>query len=157
MVSKKMEVVGGKQGGTSLQGAHHNLTWQLYFPNKIGVMWEVGGSGEAHVSSIGDVDGYSSVRLSLHIASGCSCSSTCYLAFKVISVSLGHMVLKMEILIDQTRGANSKHVLHLCADTSSRLGSFFCIPNQWPFLVVWWNQIIPQQGSYNQTFNVLIW
>ena len=35
-------------------------------------MWEVGGSGEAHVSSIGDVDGYSHIvyiiRLSLHFA-----------------------------------------------------------------------------------------
>ena len=111
-------------------GCSSQLDLTVVLPNKIGTVWEVGGSGEAHVSSIGDVDGYSSVRLSLHIAAGCSCSSTCYLAFKVISVSLGHMVLKMEILIDQTRGANSKHVLHLCADTSSRLGSFFCIPNQ---------------------------
>ena len=52
---------------------------------------------------------------------------------------------------------NSQHVLHRCADTSSRLGSFFCTPNQWPFLVVCWNQFIPQQGSYIQTFRVLIW
>ena len=52
----------------------------------------------------------------------------------------------------KTTDANSKHVLHLCADASSRLGSFFCTPNQWPFLVVCWNQFIPQQGSYNQTF-----
>ena len=57
----------------------------------------------------------------------------------------------------KTRDANSKHVLHLRAQTSSRLGSFFCIPKQWPFLVVCWNQFIPQQGSYIQTFRVLIW
>ena len=34
----------------------------------------------------------------------------------------------------KTRDANSKHVLHLRAETSSRLGSFFCTPKQWPFL-----------------------
>jgi len=57
----------------------------------------------------------------------------------------------------KTTDANSKHVLHLCAETSSRLGSFFCTPKQWPFLVVCWNQFIPPQGSYLQTFRVLIW
>ena len=57
----------------------------------------------------------------------------------------------------KTRDASSKHVLHLCANTSSRLGSFFCTPNQWPVFLVCWNQSIPQEGSYNQTFRVLIW
>ena len=28
---------------------------------KFGTVWEVGGSGEAHVSSIGDVDGYNHI------------------------------------------------------------------------------------------------
>ena len=36
--------------------------------NKFGIVWEVGGNGEAHVNSIGDIDGYNSIRLSLHIA-----------------------------------------------------------------------------------------
>jgi hypothetical protein len=61
--------VGWKQGCASLQVAHHNLTWHLYFPNKIGIVWEIGGNGEARVFSIADVAGYNSIRcLTLHIA-----------------------------------------------------------------------------------------
>ena len=41
--------VGWKRGCASLQVAHHNLTWHLCFPNKIGIVWEVGGNGEARV------------------------------------------------------------------------------------------------------------
>ena len=152
-----MEVVGGKQGGTSLQGAHHNLTWQLYFPNKIGVMWEVGGSGEAHVSSIGDVDGYN------HIVQYVYHCTLLQLLVNLLPRFLRNFnpsdieitwFRKWNSWSTKTRDANSKHVLHLCADTSSPLGSFFCTPNQWLFLVVWWNQFI-QTGSYSQTF--LIW
>ena len=47
-----MEVFGWKQGCTSLQVAHHNLTWHLYFPNKICIVREVVGNGEARVNSI---------------------------------------------------------------------------------------------------------
>ena len=66
-------------------------------------------------------------------------------------------VWKWKFWSTKTRDTNSKHVAHLRAETSSRLGSFFCTPKQWPFLVVCWNQFIPQQGSYIQTFRVLIW
>ena len=62
-------IVGWKQGCASLQVAHHNLTWHLYFLNKLGIVLEVGGNGEARVFSIADVAGYSSIFcLSLHIA-----------------------------------------------------------------------------------------
>ena len=41
----------------------------MYFPNKIGIVSEVGGNGEARVVSIADAAGYKSIRcLSLHIA-----------------------------------------------------------------------------------------
>ena len=61
--------VGWKQGCALLQVAHHNLTWHLYFPNKIDIVWEIGGNGEACVFSSADVAGYNSIRcLSLHIA-----------------------------------------------------------------------------------------
>ena len=37
-------------------GCSSQLDLTVVLPNKIGTVWEVGGSGEAHVSSIGDVD-----------------------------------------------------------------------------------------------------
>ena len=61
--------VGWGQGCTPLQVAHHNLTWQMCFPNNIGIVWEVGGNGEVRFNSIAGVAGYNFIRcLSLHIA-----------------------------------------------------------------------------------------
>ena len=61
----KIGSVGWKRGCTSLELVHRNLTWHLYFPNKIGFAWEVGGNGEARVNSIGDFDGYHSIQKKL--------------------------------------------------------------------------------------------
>ena len=62
-------MLGGNKDAHHCSVAHHNLAWHLYFPSKIGIVWEVGGDGEARVISIADVAGYESIRcLSLHIA-----------------------------------------------------------------------------------------
>jgi len=96
--------VGWKHGGASLQVAHHNLTWHLLFPNNIGIVWEVEGNGEAHVSSIGDIDGYNSIRLSLHIAAVAHQPFTSFFWEFQTKWQWNHLVLKMEILIDQNQG-----------------------------------------------------
>ena len=123
----KNEGVGWKQGCTSLQVAHHNLTRNLYFPNKIGIVWEVGGNGKAGVNSIADVDGYNSIRcLSLHITAAAH-----HRFYFLFSESSNQATLKSPGFengnLDRPKpwDADSKHVLCLSADTSSRLGYFF--------------------------------
>ena len=89
-------------------------------------MWEVGGNGEAGVHSIAGVDGYNSIRcLSLHI------TAAAQHRFTFFSESLNQTTLKSPGFengnLDRPKpwDADSKHVLYLCADTSSRLGYFF--------------------------------
>ena len=110
-----------------MQVAHHNLTRNLYFPNKICIVWEVGGNGKAGVNSIADVDGYNSIRcLSLHITAAAH-----HRFYFLFSESSNQATLKSPGFengnLDRPKpwDADSKHVLYLCADTSSRLGYFF--------------------------------
>ena len=50
-------------------GCSSQLDLALYFPNKIGIVWAVGGNGEARAISIADVAGYNSIHcLSLRVA-----------------------------------------------------------------------------------------
>ena len=119
-----------KQGCTSLQVAHHNLTRNLYFPNKIGIVWEVGGNGKAGVNSIADVDGYNSIRcLSLHITAAAHHRFASFFQKVQTKRHWNHLVLKIfeNGNLDRPKpwDADSKHVLCLFADTSSRLGYFF--------------------------------
>ena len=151
--------VGWKQECASLQAAHHTVTWHLYFP-KTGIVWEVGGNGEAPVNSSVDVVGYDIIQYVVYHCTSLQLLSAVlppfFQNFQTSDIEITWF-WKRKSWSTKTRDADSKHVLHLCADTSSRLGSFFRTPNQWPFLVVCWNQFIPQQGSYNQTFKVLMW
>ena len=97
--------VGWKHGGASLQVAHHNLNWHLHFPNNIGIVWEAGGNGEARVFSIADVAGYNSIPcLSLHIAAAAQHRFTSFFQKFQTKRHWNHLVLKMEILIDQNQG-----------------------------------------------------
>ena len=137
------------------------------FQIKTGIMWEVGGNAIScevklmiiQLKMLPEIN-FTYVCI-LHIAAGWS-APFCLL-FRVnvqTKQHRNHLVLKFwkwKSWSTKTGDANSTHVLHLCANTSSRLVFFFCAPNQWPFLVVCWNQFIPQQGSYIQTFKVLIW
>ena len=128
--------VGWKHGGASLQVNHHNLNWHLHFPNNIGIVWEAGGNGEARV--------FFQLRMLPDIIQ--------YLVYHCTLLQLLNTVLPpffrnfkpsdiettwfwtWKSWSTKTGDANSKHVLHLRATTSSQLGSFFCTPKQWPFL-----------------------
>ena len=121
--------VGWKHGGASLQVAHHNLTWHLYFPNNIGIVWEV----KVMVRLV-----FFQLRMLPDIIQ--------HLVYHCTLLQLLNTVLpsffrhfkpsdiettwfwKWKSWSTKTRDVNSKHVLHLRAETSSWLGSFFCTP-----------------------------
>jgi len=85
----------------------------LYFPNKLGIVWEVGGNGEARVFSIADVAGYSSIFcLSLHIAATAQHQTT----LKPPGIENGNL--------DRPKPGM------LIPNMFCRLGSFFCTPKQ---------------------------
>ena len=92
-------------------------------------------NGEARAFSITDVAGYNSTRcLSLHIAAAAQHRFTSFFSEISNQATLKSPGFEHENLDRPKPGMlipnYFKHVLRLCADTSSRLGSFFCTPNQ---------------------------
>ena len=123
--------VGWKHGGASLQNAHHNLTWHLHFPNNIGIVWEGGlGNGEAcffkNCWMLPDINQYLVYHCTLLQLLN-TVWAPFFRNFKPSDIETTWF-WKWKFWSTKTRDANSKHVLHLRAETSSWLGFFFCTP-----------------------------
>jgi hypothetical protein len=106
----------------------------MYFPNKIDIVWEIGGNGEACVFSSADVAGYNSIRcLSLHIAAAAQHRFTSF--FEISNqVTSGSPGLEHENLDRPKPGMLIPNMfctfVQIPHHDISRLGSFFCTPNQ---------------------------
>ena len=108
--------------------------------------------------SIADVARYNSrQRLSLHIATAAQHPFTSSLSDISSQAALQSPGFEHENLDRQKPGMLIANMFCTFVQIPSQLGSFFsALQINDLFLVVYWNQFVPQQGSYIQTFKVLI-
>ena len=108
--------------------------------------------------SIAAVAGYNSRRrLSLHIATAAQHPFTSSLSDISSQATLQSPGFEHENLDRPKPGMLIANMFCTFVQIPSQLGSFFsALQINDLFLVVYWNQFVPQQGSYIQTFKVLI-